>query len=92
MRRIYECVERSGDQIVLKEVSLSGLRVVACRRNKAIADYLATSGYVKSLAEFQKETEMVRCLFQFNRVNVLGGFNCVDATCLCQLKTPTCVL
>jgi len=28
-------------------------------RNKAIADYLTSNGYVKSLAEFQKETEMV---------------------------------
>ena len=28
-------------------------------RNKAIADYLASNGYVKSLAEFQKEAEMV---------------------------------
>ncbi len=30
-------------------------------RNKAIADYLRSNGYVKALAEFQKEADMVSC-------------------------------
>ena len=30
-----------------------------CFRNKAIADYLSSNGYIKALSEFQKESDMV---------------------------------
>lgn len=36
-----------------------------CCRNKAIADYLSSNGYINALAEFQKEADMVR-----SRVNL----------------------
>jgi len=38
------------------------LQITACDciyRNKAIADYLSANGYTNTLAEFQKETNMV---------------------------------
>ena len=35
-------------------------------RNRAIADYLASNGYLSSLSEFQKEASMVRFLQHFS--------------------------
>jgi len=44
------------------------MQITACAciyRNKAIADYLSANGYTNTLAEFQKETNMVCCLCFF---------------------------
>ena len=44
-------------------------------RNKAIADYLNASGYTSTLAEFQKETNLVCSSF----FSVSGVFSLVEA-------------
>ena len=42
-------------------------------RNKAIADYLSANGYTNTLAEFQKETNLVCYLYFFVVISLLCG-------------------
>jgi len=50
------------DCVMLLISRATKLQITACDciyRNKAIADYLSANGYTNTLAEFQKETNMV---------------------------------
>ena len=53
---VHSCAAKS---IHISTTNIFKCRILFISRNKAIADYLRSNGFVKALAEFQKEADMV---------------------------------